>query len=154
MINNFLHNILLRIKKSHFTKSVLLIAGGTASAQIISILITPLITRIYLPQEFGVFSLFMASLGLLSPVASLKYEWAIPIAEDNDETSNVLFLSFLVLIFCTVLISVALLLQGKVIMGYFNAQPLWHYSFYIPVGVLGVGLYNIFLQWSFRSKKL
>ena len=77
-MNSNIREIYYKIKESTFAKSVILIAGGTAAAQGINVILTPIITRIYSPEEFGVLSLFVALMGILSTVASLRYEWAIP----------------------------------------------------------------------------
>lgn len=144
--------IINRFINSNFTKSVMLIAGGTAAAQIINIIMTPIVARLYLPEEFGVLSLYVALLGIISTIASLRYEWSIPVAEDDEEAVNMVGVSVFVLALFTILTGIILFVTGKSIMVYFNAEDLWDYSYMIPLGLFVIGLYNIIMQWALREK--
>jgi hypothetical protein len=44
---------------SNFIANVLKLVSGTVTAQVLSILLVPLITRIYSPEDFGIFQLFL-----------------------------------------------------------------------------------------------
>ena len=44
-------------KKSSFASDVLTLAGGTTFAQILTILAAPVLTRLYGPEDFGVWAL-------------------------------------------------------------------------------------------------
>lgn len=51
------------------------------------------LTRLYIPSEFGVFFAFLAINVVLLPIVSLRYEWAIPIAASDNEAFDLLGLS-------------------------------------------------------------
>lgn len=63
--------------RSDFTKQVLTLATGTAAAQALTILAAPLLTRLYRPEDYGVFALFGAVVGLAALLASGKYDHAV-----------------------------------------------------------------------------
>ena len=46
--------------KSEFSRNVLTLMTGTTIAQAIPIGISPILTRIYSPEDFGLFALFLA----------------------------------------------------------------------------------------------
>ncbi len=46
--------------KGEFTRNVLTLMTGTTIAQAIPIAISPILTRIYTPQDFGVYALFVS----------------------------------------------------------------------------------------------
>lgn len=56
------------------------------TAQLISILTIPIITRMYTPEEFGTFALFMSLLFVLAPVSTLTYTTPIMLPEDNKDS--------------------------------------------------------------------
>lgn len=141
-----------KILKSEFTKSVLMITGGTAFAQLLSIILSPIITRIYSPDQYGVLTVYVSILGMLAIVGSLKYEWGIPIADDEEKAINILALSIIVLVFIVSLITLAIIIFGESFLGIFDAESLIDYKFLIPVGVFMTGLYSIFTQWALRNK--
>ncbi len=144
--------ILKEIFHNKFAKNVTMIAGGTAFAQLLSALSSPIITRLYNPQEYGVLTVYTAFLGLIAIVASLKYEWAISIAENDEKAINVMGLCFWILVTFTIIISTIIFLLGEVILNLLNANVLINYKYLIPIGAFFIGSYNILMQWSFRRK--
>ena len=69
--------------------------SGTVIAQVIGLLITPILTRLYAADAFGEMALFMSISSIIGVVACLKYELAIVIPKEDDEAVAVLSVSFL-----------------------------------------------------------
>ena len=61
------------LKKDIF-KDLSFLMGGTFIAQLIPILLQPVLKRLFTVEEFGVFDIYFRSVGLLAIVFSLKYE--------------------------------------------------------------------------------
>ena len=78
-----------------FASDVLKLAGGTAFAQALAILASPLITRLYGPEAFGLAALFTSIVGIVGVVACLRYELAIMLPKRDEEAANLLGLSLL-----------------------------------------------------------
>lgn len=70
MTNN--HN-----KELSFRKKVITLVSGTAIAQLLPIIATPLLTRIYSPTEFGIFAFILVLTTIFSIISSGRYELAI-----------------------------------------------------------------------------
>ena len=138
--------------RSSFAKNVAMISGSTALAQLLNALFSPVITRIYSPEEYGILTVYTSILGLIVIVASLKYEWGIPIAENDEKAINVMGLSFFVLFHFVILVLVVFYFFGRPILTLLDATVLLNYRYLIPVGVLFGGSYSIFLQWAYRNK--
>lgn len=143
---------LKKLFQSSFVKSVAMITGGTAIAQLMSALFSPIITRLYSPEEYGVLSVYTSILGLIVIIASLKFEWGIPIAEDDEKAVNVMALCFFVLIIFVILVFLIFLFFGEPILTLLDASSLLNYRYLIAVGVFLGGAYNILLQWAYRNK--
>ena len=80
---NFDNISLSSLRNSPFVKNVISLMTGTTAAQAIPILISPILTRLYKPEEFGAFALYMAIASVLSVVVSGRYELAV-ILPEND----------------------------------------------------------------------
>lgn len=146
---------MMRLKntlKSNFAKSVVMISSSTVIAQVLNAAFSPIITRIYSPEEYGLLTVYSSVLGLIAVVATLKYEWGIPIAKDKNEAINIMALTFFILTLFSLAVLVTFLLAGKWILNLLNAEPLSKYSYLIPIGVFFAGLYNIVLYWGYRNK--
>ncbi|MBK9321222.1 MAG: oligosaccharide flippase family protein [Bacteroidetes bacterium] len=81
-------------KRSGFVKNVTTLVTGTAIAQFINILSTPLLTRIYSPEEFAVFQIFYSIAAIFSVIATLRYELAIMAPENEEEALDLVSISF------------------------------------------------------------
>ena len=129
-----------------------MITGGTAFAQFINIIISPIITRLYTPDEYGILSVYISVVGMITIVGSFMYELAIPIADDEDATINIIALCILILITLSILITVIMTMMGDPILRLLDADVLLNYRLLIPVGVFFTGLYTIFIQFAYRNK--
>lgn len=147
-------NIIKKLIDNKFFRSVILIAGGTAFGQAIIIISFPIISRLYSPEEYGILTTFTAVLGMLAVVGSLKYEWGIAIADDDDKAINVTALSFLVLFVVVGLLALILYGYGEEILVIMDGENLYKYRLFIPIGFLFIGIYNILTQWALRKKIL
>lgn len=145
-------NRLKSLFKNRIFKSIALITGGTGIAQLINLLLQPVITRIYSPEEYGVLTLYIAVLGSVTIITSLKYELAIPIADNDKKAFNILIISFIILCLLVALITVILVFLPGYIYNKLNMGTLYKYRLLIPLGIFLIGLYNIIVQWAFRKK--
>lgn len=142
----------IKLSKNSFSKNVFIIAGGTASAQIIGMLLTPIISRLYTPEDFGVLASFIAFTGALKFVSSFSYDYAIPVAKGDEEAVNVLVLSSLVLFSVTLITTFFLVFLADRTLTFFSADTISAYWYFIPIGLFFEGLHKVFSQWSYREK--
>lgn len=126
--------------------------SGTAIAQAIPVLVSPILSRIYSPDDFGILALFMAISIVISVIATGRYELAIMLPEDKRDATNILALS-VILTFITALVTLVLvLLLRSFIAGFFDTPGITPWLFFIPLVVFFTGLYNAFNYWSTRHK--
>ena len=90
MIKNIFNNKLV--------KQTGTLASGTMLAQIIGLFATPVLSRYYLPEDFGLLGSILTLAGIVTVILSLKYEMAIVLTEKREETNSVVGLSLLIMI--------------------------------------------------------
>ena len=90
--------------KSEFSRNVLTLMTGTTIAQAIPIAISPILTRIYTPEEFGIFALYMAFISIGAAIVTGKYEMAILLPKRNEYAKYLVVIS----IFLTTCFSILL----------------------------------------------
>lgn len=146
------HIKLKGIFKNRFAKNVFMIAGGAAFAQVISLLLSPVITRIYSPEEFSTLTLFISILGIICLLGTLSYESAIPIAANDNKAINLLLLSLIILCLITFLLTVTIFLFSDFLLLMLNATDLVNYKYFIVIGFFMTGLYAILTEWALRKK--
>jgi O-antigen/teichoic acid export membrane protein len=75
------------------TKAVSTLLAGGALAQLLPLLLGPLIARLFTPEAMGLFTQFATVAATVAVAASLRYEQALPLAHDGDEARTLLALS-------------------------------------------------------------
>ncbi len=79
-----------------FVRNVVVVAGGTALAQAITVAFSPVITRLYGPEAFGVLGVFVALVAMIAPVTSLAYGYAVVLPRSDDDARALVKLSLLI----------------------------------------------------------
>lgn len=124
---------------SEFSRNVLLLFSGTAISQALPILISPILTRIYTPEQFATLGLFTAMISILGVISTGKYEFAIMLPEKESEAKAVALLAaLLTLAFGVITLLVVLLFHDDIVLFFNNPDfSLWLYL--VPVGVILTG---------------
>lgn len=136
-----------------FFKSVSVLVGGTAFAQALSVLVLPVITRLYSPENFALFAVYSSILGILAVATCLRFEIAIPIPEKDKDALSLFILAILSNIaFTSILVLVIFLFQVQ-ILDLIQQPKLKPFIWLIPIGVFLAGLYNSLQYWTTRNKQ-
>lgn len=144
---------LLSLSRAGFARSVGVLVGGTAFAQALGILILPLVTRLYSPADFSALAAFISISSIISIVACLRLEIAIPMPEENDEAVNLLAASLCI---CTIVAAIVGLIVWQYSSQILNAlgQPsLGSCLWLLPVTIWAASAYSAIQFWSTRQKK-
>lgn len=140
------------LPKSRFARSVTQIASAAVLGQAITILISPILTRLYSPEDFGAFGVYAAVLGIVTVIASLRYEYALPLPEDDETAAHILVLCFGLLLGMTILSGLIIWSLRRQIGDWLNISAIWPYLWLIPVGIFGAGTYQILNFWAIRKR--
>ncbi|PCE67632.1 lipopolysaccharide biosynthesis protein [Salinivibrio sp. YCSC6] len=141
------------IAKSKFIRNVVIVATGTAGAQAISMAFSPVITRLYGPEAFGLLGTFMAILAVVTPIAALSYPIAIVLPKSDQDAVGIAKLSAFLSFTMAVLLTVILLLFRHTISDLLNLKDIAHFLLLIPAAMLFSAFYQILQQWLIRKKQ-
>jgi lipopolysaccharide exporter len=136
-----------------FIRNVLTLLSGTAIAQIIGLAFVPVLTRLFTPEEFGVFYLFVTTASILSIIATGGYEKSFVVTKSDSDARQLLLFSFMLAGGVTVLsliISLFLRRWGNL---FFETERSQMILWLIPVYSLMFGIFRILQNWSIRDKK-
>lgn len=140
------------LPNNSFARSVSVLIGGTASAQLLLVLAAPLLTRLYSTADFGLLAVYGSLLGLLGVIASLRYELAIPLPEDDDQAAHLVALSCLLVLLMTTLAAMLVWFAAGPLTQALGAPQLAAYLWLLPIGILFSGTYTVFKYWALRTK--
>jgi O-antigen/teichoic acid export membrane protein len=140
-------------KENLFLQNVAVIAGGNTTAKLIGLFTAPIITRLYTPADYGVFSTLLAVTGIAGSLATLRYAVTIPLAKEESLALNLVKLSFLITISLTILWITGIFLFGEALAVRFSVERITPNLWIIPVVFLGQGLYEALSNWAVREKR-
>ncbi len=148
----------LRVKlqtlhKSNFMRSVGVLVGGTAVAQLLAVLSLPVITRLYTPADFSVLAVFASTFGIISVVACLRLEIAIPMPESDEEGANLLALSLCSCTAVAALSALAVWCFSDQIVSLFGQPGLRPYLWLLPLGIWLNSAGTATAFWVIRKKR-
>ncbi len=144
-----------RLLQKQFFKRLLLISSGTFIAKVVVAAATPLLTRLYTPEDFGTFSLFLCFFAPLASIGALKYESAIILPKRQSEAKQLVTISLLTTVCVSLgLLSLSFFLLPKVLVLFAGGPKIRPYLWLMSIGVLGSGVYVTLYQWMLRANHL
>lgn len=140
------------LPKSNFFRSVTILAGGTAVGQGIVVFASPFLSRLFSPGDFGVLAVYTSFLSIIVIIASLRYEVAILLPEDEESAFHLLALALIMVFVTTLIVSVGIWSFGDSIMLMLNSTSLSPYLSLLPLSILGLGINRALNFWAIRQK--
>jgi len=143
--------VLRQLTKSAFFRNFFTVLSGTAIAQAIGFALGPILSRLYSPEDFGVYGAFNALGNVLAAAITLEYSQAIILPKDRTESIHLLALSCLAtLILSTGLCLVAILLRNFIKLPLPSTETWMILALGLSAAIAGLGA--SFQAWCVRSK--
>tara|TARA_B100000161_G_scaffold265330_1_gene241052 strand:+ start:4785 stop:6047 length:1263 start_codon:yes stop_codon:yes gene_type:complete len=132
----------LKFLKSEFNKNVIKLISGTTIAQAIPILISPILARLYTPQNFGDFALFTSFVSILAVLTTFRYEVAIVLPKLKKTAINVFFLCCISTLLISFFTFIIVLFFGDKILISFGYYNIVSFKYLIPISIFLIGIYQ------------
>ncbi|MEZ5823362.1 MAG: oligosaccharide flippase family protein [Geminicoccaceae bacterium] len=145
-----LSSTITRLQGNRFLRRLFTLSAGTAIGQALMVAVTPFLTRLFTPAEFGIFAVFSALFGMFCGVMCLRYELAVPIAESEEEAAGVTRLCWLAAFAVTAFLMVCVWLGGERLALLVDAPELATLLWLLPPALLCWGLALPLNFWSIR----
>ncbi len=141
------------LKTSGFLRNSLTLITGVGIAQIIPILLQPILRRIFSPEDFGAFAVYMSIVGILSEVAMFRYQMAIVTPKKDAEAENLYFLANFINIIFAFFLMICILIFKDAIIKFINFPEKYSYWLYfVPVSIFLFVSYDATNYWLIRKK--
>jgi len=148
-----LKKYLQQIPMSGFLANLGKLMSGTGLAHLIGVAIIPVLTRLFTPEEIGIYATYLSLFIILSSVASLRYEYATLIPRTDQEANNITVLSsILVTGFSLLLLLVFLIAKGPVTR-LLGVGSLGWLIYLLPFSIFSFGMFMVLLFRLNREKR-
>lgn len=141
------------LPKSDFVRSTFIILTGSVLAQAIPILVSPILTRLYTPSDFGLLAIYTAVVSTLAVAGTARYEAAVMLPKKlNDSIQVVALAGFIASLICSLLVIFVALFNSK-ITALLSSPQLSNWLYLAPVTILLLGTYQTLNYWLIRQKE-
>lgn len=141
-----------RLGASEFLRHVLTLMTGTALAQAMPILASPIIARLYSPHELGIYTAFMSLVGGLVTIAAWRYDLAIVLPRKAEDARGLVKLATRANTVTCLVAGVVLLIVAKPLSNWLNVPELQPWLIGVAIMAWALSQATIFNYWSTRNK--
>lgn len=142
-----------KIKISEFLKNVITLISGTVIAQAIPLAISPILTRLFSPEDFGLLALYMSIASVLAVIATGRYELAIMLPKKDEDAKKIVALSIYLSIIVSFVSLILIAVFNKQITTITKNENISIFLYFIPLSVFFISSYQVFYYWLNRQKK-
>lgn len=145
--------LIIFVKKklnSEFNHSVLKLVTGTGLAQLIAIAASPLLTRLYTPEHFGQYGLYISIVAIIAVGVSGRYELALMLPKSHRKASQLLALCLILTLSFSVLIGLGICIYQ---LSFSPVKPLENWIYILPISIFLTGIFNSLTYWTNRLKQ-
>lgn len=138
--------------KSDFSRNVLTLMTGTTIAQALPMAAAPILTRIYTPENFGIFALYFSIVSILGVLVTARYELAIVLPKRRDDAYQLVILSWVISTFVSLITWFMIWLFESQIASILDNPVVTSWLYWIPLSIFLMGVYQSLYYWFNREK--
>ena len=138
--------------KSSGVRNFSKLLSANVVAQVIGLVVYPILTRMYAPEDFGLLNLFLSISGVLTILATAEYYNAIVLPKKESESISVVHVCVCLLLLMVGLIGITVCFSHE-IATIFKSPKLADYYWMMPILVFVLGGWNILNYWYIRCAR-
>ncbi|NLX97491.1 MAG: lipopolysaccharide biosynthesis protein [Rhodopirellula sp.] len=133
------------------SRSALIVSSGHVAGYAVMLAVTPLITRLYGPADFGVFAVYTSLVAMLGLISMASYEVAIPLPEEDSTARGLLALAIGICLVTSASVGILVWWAGESLLSKLQAGELGGLSLVFAVHLVGIGSCEAFTNWFVRK---
>ncbi len=142
-----------RFYKGSTVQNSLILIIGTVVSQLITVISMPVLSRIYDPEKFGLYAVFLGLSTIISVMVTLRYETAIMLPKNNEQAVSLLALSIELVFVTTLLILVGLFFILTFFPEVEFVKSLNNWLLFTALLGACIAISNILMVWFSRKKQ-
>jgi len=127
--------------------------SGNGISQILRIILSPIISRLFRPEYFGVMQNFSSISNILGVLSTMRYDQSIMLPKKREDAANQFIVSVIFVLFTMPVFIFLFILFGRLLVNSLNSPELMDLLYFIPVYAAILGLNAILKQWNSRNRK-
>ncbi len=141
-----------KISQSPFVINSTKLFSANVIAQGIGLIVYPILTRLYTPENFGLLNLFLSIGNICLLISTGEYRYAVLLPKTENETIGVVKLCFR-LVLCTSIFAVGIIPFVPILSNVANLQDLQLIYWMVPIYICTLGIWETLSKWHLRRKE-
>lgn len=125
--------------------------SGTAVAQMIGFALTPVISRLFSPSDFGVFGSFISLVNIFAAGATLQYTQAIMLPKEKEDAFNLFFVSCICIVIVAFILLTVCIIVPSTVNSVMKTDGIWFLALLVIATIVS-GLNESCQAWCVRVK--
>ena len=141
-----------KLLNNRILKNVTLLVSGTAIAQIILMLFQLVLRRLYSPEVFGAFSVYMSIVGILVILSTMRYELAVVLPKEDRKASGLVAGGILISLSINILVLIVTIIFKTYIIKWLDfPEEYGYWLYFVPLSTFLFSTYQFFNYWLTRN---
>jgi len=141
-----------RLRQRGFLPNVMVVMTSTGLAQLLTVCISPVLSRLYSPGDFGMYGTFLSLAGVLSAAVTLQYSEALMLPYKDHEAVGLFWASTFSALGITAIAGLSWFLFPSWWLAVLKVPQLKGWLWLVPVAALVTGLNQTLTAWCARRK--
>lgn len=133
-------------------RSILTVATGSALGSIIGFAVSPALTRLFTPAEFGIFSVATAVVMVLLSLVTGRMELAVPLPRRDSEARDLLLIGVAIAVLTITALTVVTFLAPDLVAGV-APESLRDTFLAVPVLLVPIASFTLLNAWAIRQSR-
>jgi len=137
---------------SRFVSNVLKLFSATLLGQVLGVLATPLLSRLYTPADFGTYQLFFSIVPLVA-VICLSYEPAVILPEKHEDAANLFALTLIIIVAIAAVTAIFFFIFATALEEVLGIPDSAIFILLLPVAILANTVGSVSGTWLIRKEQ-
>lgn len=139
--------------QSVFLRNLTKVFSGNVVAQLILVGLSPILTRIFTPADFGIFGTYTSLLGIFLVISALAYEKAIPMEDNRDNVHHIVWLCIGISLVWFLSGLILYLITGWSVFQLMGISVSYIVPILFGVGIFAASIQQILSYWAIRNNQ-
>ena len=130
-----------------------MLSSGSTVAHVLTLLLSPLLLRLYPPEAYGVATLFVSIVLVLNPLVCLGYDHAIVMPSERKAVADVFASGIAAAGMTSLVFSLVFWMFRRSIAAVLGTAAIASYGGFLPLALGGWGLFSCLNNWTLQEKR-
>lgn len=143
---------MFNFKLNQYLKNILTMMSGVILSQIIMVLGSLVLTRLFTPKDFGVIALFLSLVNILTVISTGRYEHAIILPKKEKDGAIIMYATSIIILGFSIVVFFLIFPFINEITNLLKNEEIRYWLIFIPLMVAFNAFFYVFRAWLIRKK--